>query len=53
MDEATSALDNDTEAHLMSLLIERLPGCTVVSVAHRNTLEVFHDRQLHLAVAGR
>ena len=48
MDEATSALDNDTEAHLMRLLTERLPRCTLVSVAHRTTLDAFHDRQLNL-----
>ena len=52
MDEATSALDNDTEAYLMTLVAARLPGCTVVSVAHRTTLEAFHDRQLHLAPPG-
>jgi putative ATP-binding cassette transporter len=50
MDEATSALDNDTEAHLMQLLSERLPRCTIVSVAHRTTLDVFHDKRLSLNV---
>lgn len=50
MDEATSALDNDTEAHLMTLLTERLPRCTIVSVAHRTTLDAFHDRHLNLSV---
>ncbi len=50
MDEATSALDNDTEAHLMTLLTERLPHCTIVSVAHRTTLDAFHDRHLNLSV---
>ena len=53
MDEATSALDNDTEAHLMTLLAQRLPGCTLVSVAHRTTLDAFHDRRLDLVVATR
>jgi vitamin B12/bleomycin/antimicrobial peptide transport system ATP-binding/permease protein len=48
MDEATSALDNDTEAHLMTLLQERLPHCTLVSVAHRTTLDAFHDQHLNL-----
>ncbi len=52
MDESTSALDNDTEAYLMTLVATRLPDCTVVSVAHRTTLEAFHDRQLHLAPPG-
>jgi len=56
MDESSSALDNDTEAHLYRLLVDRLPHCTVVSVAHRTTLEAYHDRQLSLgaplAIAG-
>lgn len=49
MDEASSALDNDTEAALYRLVIERLSGCTLISVAHRTTLEAFHDRQLLIA----
>lgn len=53
MDEATSALDNDTEAHLMTLLAERLPRCTVVSVAHRTTLEAFHGHTLELKAPAR
>jgi len=48
MDEATSALDNDTEAHLMTLLRARLPGCTLISVAHRTTLDAFHEQHLNL-----
>ena len=51
LDEASSALDNETEAVLYKLLLERLPQCTIVSVAHRTTLEAFHDRQLGLAPA--
>jgi putative ATP-binding cassette transporter len=49
MDESSSALDNDTEAHLYQLIIDRLPQCTVVSVAHRTTLEAFHPNTLHVA----
>ena len=49
MDESSSALDNATEAHLYRLIVDRLPDCTVVSVAHRTTLEAFHDRQLNVA----
>jgi vitamin B12/bleomycin/antimicrobial peptide transport system ATP-binding/permease protein len=52
MDEATSALDNDTEAHLIQLLMTRLPRCTLVSVAHRTTLDQFHDRRLNLNVGA-
>ncbi len=50
MDEATSALDNDTEAHLMQLLMAELPRCTIISVAHRTTLDAFHNQRLHLEV---
>lgn len=48
LDEATSALDDQSEAHLYQLLIERLPGCTLVSVAHRTALAVYHNRVLSL-----
>jgi len=49
MDESSSALDNATEAHLYQLIVDRLPDCTVVSVAHRTTLDVFHDKHLNIA----
>jgi putative ATP-binding cassette transporter len=48
MDEATSALDNDTEAHVIQLVMQRLPQCTLVSVAHRTTLDGFHNQRLDL-----
>ena len=34
------------ETHLYSLLKERLPAATLVSVAHRKSLEEFHSRRL-------
>lgn len=49
LDEATSALDTDTEQHLYQLLRERLPGTTLVSIAHRPTVAAFHTRQLALS----
>lgn len=52
MDEASAALDNDTEAHMYQLIVDRLPECTIVSVAHRTTLEVFHDKHLNVSAAG-
>lgn len=52
MDESSSALDNATEAQMYQLIVERLPGCTVVSVAHRTTLEVFHDNFLNIEPPG-
>jgi putative ATP-binding cassette transporter len=46
LDEATSALDEASEVRLYTLLRERLPGVTVVSVGHRSTLRPFHARSL-------
>jgi putative ATP-binding cassette transporter len=51
MDEATSALDEAAEARLYTMLCEALPGCTLVSVAHRRTLERFHDRRIEISPA--
>ncbi len=48
MDEATSALDEDTEQALYALVHERLPGTTVISVAHRPAVAAFHRRRLTL-----
>jgi putative ATP-binding cassette transporter len=52
LDEATSAVDEETEASLYSLLRERLPGTTVVSVGHRSTLRAFHARRLVVTPNG-
>jgi putative ATP-binding cassette transporter len=52
MDEASSALDNATESAMYQLIIDRLPNCTVVSIAHRTTLESFHDKRLDLGATG-
>lgn len=48
MDEATSALDEAFQTRLMTLLRERLPDATVISIGHRPGLEIFHDRRLAL-----
>jgi putative ATP-binding cassette transporter len=48
MDEATSALDTPTEALLMRLLESQLPGATVISIGHRETLVALHDRVVTL-----
>ncbi|MCS4511605.1 ABC transporter ATP-binding protein/permease [Xylophilus ampelinus] len=48
LDEATSSLDTAAEADLYALILERLPGLTLVSIAHRASLEVFHDHALAL-----
>jgi putative ATP-binding cassette transporter len=46
LDEATSALDEPAEKHMYELLRQRLPGATVVSIAHRSAVAAFHDRQI-------
>jgi vitamin B12/bleomycin/antimicrobial peptide transport system ATP-binding/permease protein len=51
MDEATSALDEDMQTSLMNLLTSELPGATLISIAHRPGLDVFHDRTLTLVEA--
>ncbi|HEY1721406.1 MAG TPA: ABC transporter ATP-binding protein/permease [Magnetospirillaceae bacterium] len=52
MDEATSALDEPAEAELYRLLIDRLPGTALISIAHRPTLEAFHDRRVAFGDRG-
>jgi vitamin B12/bleomycin/antimicrobial peptide transport system ATP-binding/permease protein len=51
LDEATSALDSATEVLLYALVRERLPQTTVVSVAHRSSLEALHEHRLELTHA--
>jgi putative ATP-binding cassette transporter len=48
LDEATSALDAKSQDKMMELLTQELPNATVVSVAHRAELEVFHSRKIVL-----
>ena len=42
MDESTSALDQEMEDKLFQLLLECLSNTTIVSVAHRRTLDKYH-----------
>jgi vitamin B12/bleomycin/antimicrobial peptide transport system ATP-binding/permease protein len=48
MDEATAALDIDSEFRLLTLLFERLPKSTIISVGHRPGLQELHSRLLTL-----
>ncbi len=50
LDEATSALDRESQTHVMSMIIDRLPGASILSIAHRRGLEQFHQRTIHLLV---
>lgn len=51
LDEATTSLDVTSEAALYRLLHERLPECTIISIAHRPEVEAFHGRTLVLREA--
>ncbi len=51
MDEATSALDDDLQKSLMGLFKDELAGTTVVSIAHREGMDAYHDRTLTLITA--
>jgi putative ATP-binding cassette transporter len=48
LDEATSALDEPAQAALYAELLRRLPGSSIVSVAHRASLGEFHQRHFDL-----
>jgi putative ATP-binding cassette transporter len=49
LDEASSAMDGETEEALYTLLPQQLPGVTVVSIAHRETLARFHRQRWHFS----
>jgi putative ATP-binding cassette transporter len=53
LDEATSALDESMERHLYELLLERLPGAAIISIAHKESVIAFHDRRLVIDPATR
>ena len=48
LDEATANLDPAGEAELYSVLRDRLPGTTVLSIGHRPEVAAHHDRRLML-----
>jgi putative ATP-binding cassette transporter len=48
LDEATSALDEKSQDKMMEMVIRELPKVTIISVAHRTELEVFHSRKITL-----
>ncbi len=48
LDEATASLDPEAERALYAAFQERLPGTTLVSIAHRPAVAAFHDRRWEL-----
>jgi putative ATP-binding cassette transporter len=52
LDEATASLDEAAEAKLYSMLAEKLPSTTIVSIGHRGTLDTLHAREITLTPSG-
>lgn len=49
LDESTSMLDVANEKRVYELLKSELPHCSIVSVGHRPTLDVYHDHIIDMA----
>ena len=49
LDEATASLDPEAEADMYRALRDRLPGTTILSIAHRPAVADWHERQLRMA----
>jgi putative ATP-binding cassette transporter len=52
LDEATAALDEPLEEAIYQALRTALPLTTIVSIGHRSTLKVMHDRIITMKPAG-
>jgi len=48
LDEATSALDEETEQHMYELLQTTFPDMAIVSVGHRSSIKLFHQKEIHV-----
>jgi vitamin B12/bleomycin/antimicrobial peptide transport system ATP-binding/permease protein len=48
LDEATASLDEPTERRVYTLLRERLPKTTIVSIGHRSTLRTLHHQSIEI-----
>jgi len=51
LDEATSALDEASERCAYEAIIAQLPRSAVISIAHRSTLQQYHNQVLELTAA--
>lgn len=50
LDEATSAIDEPSERHLYNLIRKELKQTTLISIAHRSTVDEHHNRMITLDV---
>lgn len=49
LDESTSMLDLANEKHLYNMLRERLPNCSIITVAHHASVDDFHHHVLNMS----
>lgn len=52
LDEATSALDEQNELQLYQHLLEHLPDAAIISVGHRSSLYLLHQRTMLVSDQG-
>ncbi len=50
LDESTSMLDMANEKRMFELLKNELPGCSIVSVGHRASLDAYHEEVIDLTI---
>jgi putative ATP-binding cassette transporter len=50
LDEATASLDEASEAHVYQALLDNLKDTTIVSIAHRRTVDKYHSDIIHFKV---
>ena len=48
LDEATSAMDPELEGNVFKVLTDRLKDAAIISVAHRESMNVYHDNILNI-----
>ena len=48
LDEATSAMDPELEGNVFKVLTDRLKDTAIISVAHRESMNVYHDNILNI-----
>ena len=53
LDEATSALDLENEAALYATVSRLLPNTSIISIAHRTSLEGLHSRRLNVVPGSK
>ncbi len=52
LDESTAALDLAHEKQVYTLLKDKLPDCSVVSVGHHPSIDGYHDKEIDLEAYG-